>query len=86
MSHNVEDLWKEIEIIKNNHLEHIKMDLDHVKENVARIETKVDRIVDKTDSKLDKMDARLWWIFAIIVSTVFLGAATLVAEALGVKL
>lgn len=67
MSKTLEDLWNEIEIIKNNHLEHIKMDIDHLKENVNRIETKVDKIVDKTDGKLDKMDARLWWIFTLIV-------------------
>ena len=86
MSHNLEDLWVEIETIKNNHLEHIKQDIDHIKENVQRVETKVDKIVDKTETKLDKMDARLWWIFTLIVGTVFLGAAAIIAKTLGVEI
>ena len=84
MPHSIDDLWTEIETIKNNHLEHIKMDIDHIKENVQRVETKVDKIVDKTETKLDKMDARLWWIFTLIVGTVFLGAAGIIAKMLGV--
>lgn len=70
MSHNLEDLYNEITIIKNNHLEHIKQDIDHLKENVTRIDSKLDKMVDKTDNKLDKMDNRLWWIFTVIVGGV----------------
>lgn len=62
----LEDLWQEIDIIKNNHLEHIKEDIDMVKLNVERIE----RSVDKQDGKLDRMDDRLWWIFTVIVGGV----------------
>lgn len=70
MAKTIQDLWTEIETIKNNHLEHIKMDIDHIKENVNRIESKVDKIVDKTDHKLDRMDSRLWWIFTLIVGSI----------------
>lgn len=27
--------------------------------------------IDKMDSKIDKMDERLWWIFTLIVGTIF---------------
>lgn len=70
MTKNIQDLWTEIETIKNNHLEHIKMDIDNLTKNVDRIESKVDKIVDKTDNKLDKMDARLWWVLSLMVTTV----------------
>jgi predicted nucleic acid-binding Zn-ribbon protein len=79
MKHNIEHVWQEIETIKNNHLEHIKQDIDHIKEKVERVE----KTIDKQDSKLDKMDERLWWVFTIVVGTVFLGAATVVANMLG---
>jgi hypothetical protein len=82
MKHSIEHVWQEIETIKNNHLEHIKQDIDHIKDNLERVE----RIVDKQDSKLDKMDARLWWVFTLVVGTVFLGAAAVIAKMLGVEL
>lgn len=82
MNKNLDDLWQEVEVIKNNHLAHMSMDIDHIKSNVERIE----HAVDKQDQKLDRMDARLWWIFTIIVSTVFLGTAAIVAKTLGVEL
>jgi hypothetical protein len=80
MTKNIQDLWNEVEVIKNNHLEHIKIDIDHIKANVERIE----KTVDKQDNKLDKMDSRLWWVFTLVVGTVFLGAAAIVGKILGV--
>jgi len=80
MTKSIEDLWQEIEVIKNNHLEHIKQDIDLVKANVERIE----KTVDKQDTKLDKMDSRLWWIFTLIVGTVLTGAGIIIAKQLGV--
>jgi predicted nucleic acid-binding Zn-ribbon protein len=79
MSKDVQDLWSEIEQIKNNHLEHIKQDLDHVKSNVERIE----KTVDKQDYKLDKMDSRLWWIFTWVVGGVLSAVAASIAKMLG---
>ena len=84
MNKTLQDLWTEIETIKNNHLEHIKQDIDTISKNVDRIESKVDKIVDKTDSKLDKMDSRLWWVFTLVVGTVFIAACGIVAKMLGV--
>jgi hypothetical protein len=80
MSKDIQDLWNEIEIIKNNHLEHIKIDIDHIKANVERIE----KTVDKQDNKLDKMDGRLWWIFTLVVGSVLTASAASVAKMLGV--
>lgn len=37
--------------------------------------------IDKMDAKLDKMDERLWWIFTLIVGTVF---TAIVAKVFGV--
>jgi chaperonin cofactor prefoldin len=79
MSKNIQDLWNEIEVIKNNHLEHIKQDIDTVKANVERIE----KTVDKQDTKLDKMDSRLWWIFTFVVGGVITSVAVSIAEKLG---
>lgn len=79
MSKTLEDLWHEIEVIKDNHLEHIKQDLDSVKSNIERIE----KSVDKQDSKLDKMDSRLWWIFTFIVGGVITSLAFSIAQKLG---
>lgn len=80
MSKDIQDLWHEIEVIKNNHLEHIKQDLDSVKANVERIE----KTVDKQDYKLDKMDSRLWWIFTLVVGGVITAVAASIAKMLGV--
>lgn len=80
MSKSLEDLWHEIEVIKNNHLEHIKQDIDAVKANVERIE----KTVDKQDNKLDKMDSRLWWIFTFVVGGVLTAVAASVAKMFGV--
>lgn len=79
MSKTVQDLWHEIETIKNNHLEHIKQDIDQVKANVERIE----KTVDKQDGKLDKMDSRLWWIFTFVVGGVIAAVTVSVVEKLG---
>ena len=79
MSKSLQDIWAEIETIKNNHLEHIKQDLDAVKSNVERIE----KVIDKQDNKLDKMDSRLWWIFTIIVGGVITSLAVSTSQKLG---
>lgn len=80
MTKNLQDLWDEVETIKNNHLEHIKMDIDHIKANVERIE----KTVDKQDNKLDNMDSRLWWIFTLVVGGVLTAVAASIAKMLGV--
>lgn len=80
MAKTVQDLWAEIETIKNNHLEHIKQDIDAVKANVQRIE----KSVDKQDNKLDKMDGRLWWIFTLVVGGVLTAVAASIAKMFGV--
>lgn len=68
--HTVQELWQEIQTIKNNHLEHLKQDIDHMKQDMD----KMDKKIEKVDTKFDKMDAKLWWTLGILVTTVVLPA------------
>lgn len=68
--HTVQELWQEIQTIKNNHLEHLKEDIDHMKKDMD----KMDKKIEKVDSKVEKMDAKLWWALGILVTTVVLPA------------
>ena len=61
MKHTVQEVWDELQILKLNHLEHLRQDVEHVKSDL-----------DKLDKKVDKMDNRLWWILGILVTTVVL--------------
>jgi len=57
-----QELHREIEIIKNNHLAHIEQDLDSldtaVKENRKYFET-----------RLDRLDNRIWGLVLLTIST-----------------
>ena len=68
--HTVQELWQEIQTIKNNHLEHLKQDIDHMKQDMD----KMDKKIEKVDGRFEKMDNRLWWILGILITAVLLPA------------
>jgi uncharacterized membrane protein YjjP (DUF1212 family) len=61
--HTVQEVWDEVQLIKLNHLEHLKQDVEHVKSDL-----------DKLDKKFDKLDQRLWAILIMLVGGVILPA------------
>jgi len=61
--HTVQEVWDEVQIIKLNHLEHLRSDIEHIKSDV-----------DKVDKKVDKMDQRLWAIIIILLTGIILPA------------
>ena len=56
------DLHKEIDIIKNNHLHHIQLDLDNLSVEIK--DTK-----DSFEKRFDKLDERLWLVIGLVVTT-----------------
>lgn len=61
-NHSYTDLWTEIRIIRDNHLEHLKQDVDEVKADLK--ETR-----KETNAKLDKLDNRIWMLVILVAST-----------------
>jgi hypothetical protein len=59
--HTVQEVWEELQVLKLNHFEHLKQDVEHVKSDL-----------DRLDKKVDKLDGKLWWLLAILVTTVVL--------------
>lgn len=56
------DLHKEIDVIKNNHLVHIAQDIDDL--DVALKETKTE-----IKERFDKLDERLWLVVGLVITT-----------------
>lgn len=56
------DLHKEISLIKDNHLAHIAQDIDDLK-----IELKDTK--DTFDKRFDRLDERLWLVVGLVVTT-----------------
>jgi hypothetical protein len=56
------DLHKEISVIKDNHLVHLAEDIDNL--DVSLKETKVE-----INARFDKLDDRLWLIVGLVVTT-----------------
>ena len=56
------DLHKEIDLIKNNHLHHIQLDLDNLSAEIK--DTK-----DVFEKRFDKLDERLWLVVGLVVTT-----------------
>jgi hypothetical protein len=56
------DLHKEIDLIKNNHLVHIAQDINQL--DIALKETKTE-----INQRFDKIDERMWWVVGLIVTT-----------------
>ena len=57
-----QELHKEIEQIKNNHLAHMMEDIDDLKEAV-----KENR--DFFTERLDRLDNRIFWVLGLVVTT-----------------
>jgi len=58
----INDLAKDIETIKDNHLAHMAQDIDELK-----IELKDNR--DHFNSRIDRLDNRIFWVLGLTVST-----------------
>ena len=58
----INDLAKDIEVIKDNHLAHMAQDIDEVKYELKDQKEHFNR-------RLDKLDNRIWWIMGIAVTT-----------------
>lgn len=58
----INDLHKEISLIKDNHLAHIADDIDKLAVDLK--DTK-----DTFDKRFDKLDERLWLVVGLVVTT-----------------
>ena len=58
----INNLAKDIELIKDNHLAHMSDSIDAVKKDVADQRTHFDK-------RLDRLDNRIYWIMGIAVTT-----------------
>lgn len=58
----INDLHKEISVIKDNHLVHIAQDIDNL--DIALKETKTE-----INQRFDKLDERLWLVIGLVVTT-----------------
>jgi len=58
----INDLAKDIEVIKDNHLAHMAQDIDELK-----LEIKDNK--DHFDSRMDRLDNRVWWVLGLTVTT-----------------
>ena len=66
-----QELHKEIEQIKNNHLAHMAEDIDELQ----------DAVKDNREffqGRLDRLDNRIFWILGMVLSTLVTLVATLV--------
>ena len=57
-----QQLANEIDIIKNNHLQHMAQDIDELKEDLKDTRKEF-------NNKLDRLDSRIWWILGLTVTT-----------------
>jgi len=58
----INDLAKDIDTIKNNHLVHMAEDIDELKANV-----KENR--EHFNGRMDRLDNRIFWVLGLTVST-----------------
>ena len=68
-----QELHKEIEQIKNNHLAHMAEDIDELKESVK----------DNRDffiGRLDRIENRIFWILGMVMSTLVTIIATIISS------
>ncbi len=56
------DLHKEIDLIKNNHLHHLQLDL-------TNLSTEIKDTKDVFEKRFDKLDERLWLVVGLVVTT-----------------
>ena len=68
-----QELHKEIEQIKNNHLAHMAEDIDELK----------DAVKDNREffqGRLDHLDNRIFWILGMVLSTLVTLVATIISS------
>ena len=68
-----QELHKEIEQIKNNHLAHMAEDIDELK----------DAVKDNRDffqGRLDRLDNRIFWILGMVLTTLVSLVATIISS------
>ena len=58
----INDLHKEISLIKDNHLAHIAQDIDNLSAELK--DTK-----ETFDKRFDKLDERLWLVIGLVITT-----------------
>ena len=68
-----QELHKEIEQIKNNHLAHMAEDIDELKDAV-----KENR--DFFIGRLDRLDNRIFWILGMVLTTLVTLVATIISS------
>ena len=68
-----QELHKEIEQIKNNHLAHMAEDIDELKDAV-----KDNRVFFQ--DRLDRLDNRIFWILGMVLSTLVILVATIISS------
>tara|TARA_R100001463_G_scaffold100203_1_gene154645 strand:+ start:475 stop:708 length:234 start_codon:yes stop_codon:yes gene_type:complete len=68
-----QELHKEIEQIKNNHLAHMAEDIDELKDAV-----KDNRVFFQ--DRLDRLDNRIFWILGMVLSTLVTLVATIISS------
>lgn len=68
-----QELHKEIEQIKNNHLAHMAEDIDELKEAVKDNRT---FFIDR----LDRLDNRIFWILGMVLTTLVTLVATIISS------
>ena len=70
-----QELHKEIEQIKNNHLAHMMEDIDDLKDAVKENRTFF-------QDRLDRLDNRIFWILGMVLTTLVTLVATVISNAM----
>lgn len=56
------DLHKEIDLIKNNHLYHMQLSMSKLEDDIKETKTEINQ-------RFDKLDERLWLVIGLVVTT-----------------
>jgi len=67
----INDLAKDIELIKDNHLQHMAEDIDELKMELKSNKTHF-------NTRMDRLDNRIFWVLGLTVSTLVSIIATMV--------
>ena len=70
-----QELHKEIEQIKNNHLAHMMEDIDDLRDAVKENRTFF-------QDRLDRLDNRIFWILGMVLTTLVTLVATVISNAM----
>lgn len=58
----LEHLHREIEILRDNHIEHLREDVESVKKEISTVKTEFDK-------RFDRLDDRLWMLVGLTATT-----------------